>query len=427
VQRLKVAGAISLGKLNTYEFATGATSIIGASVNPWDTERSTGGSSGGSAAAVAAALCYAATGSDTGGSIRSPAAYCGIVGVKPTYGRVSRSGLIPFAWSLDHAGVLARSARDAALLLTVLAGPDELDPATDGSVPQNYLRESEDAARAVASMRIGVPDSDGLWGAHPEVVRIFDDSLKELERLVRGIVRIELPSADLMNAAYYGIRMPETTMIHQRWLRASADKYDPFTRRKALQGACLDACDYVEAQRFRRVLAAQVRALFVSTDLLAWPTTTRTSFLIEEPESAAGIGSELMNLTGYPSVSVPCGFTRDGLPVGMQITGRPREEGRILALAGAFARPSTIPNVTPTTKPQPVRSYPVARLPEGTNDREVRAARDEVRVALARNEFRVDEFDQELMAITHCAYRAVQRAARAQSEDVEPLVHQLPK
>lgn len=343
VARLRAAGAILIGKTGLHEFAYGVTSTNphhGPVRNPWDLTRIPGGSSGGSAAAVAAGLCAGAVGTDTGGSIRIPAALCGITGVKPTFGAVPLDGVIPLAWTLDHAGPLARSVRDAALLLDVMTGT----VGRPGSVSQHL----EGVAEAVG-VRVGLPRA-GFWASlDPEVEHLCASAVTVLRDLGADIRDVDVPYAGYAGRAAAVILSAEATAYHERHLRAHPQDYGEDVQTRLLRGFFLRATDYVAARRAQAFLRDAFLRAFEQTDVLIMPTTPAPASPIdEEPASRAGTSLAMsvqltrftnpFNLTGLPALSVPCGFTRAGLPVGLQIAGRPGEEGTVLRVAAAYER-----------------------------------------------------------------------------------------
>jgi aspartyl-tRNA(Asn)/glutamyl-tRNA(Gln) amidotransferase subunit A len=348
VARLKAAGALSLGKTNMEEFAYGATSLnphYGVCRNPWDPERIAGGSSGGSAAAVVAGLCAAALGSDSGGSIRQPAALCGLVGLKPTYGRVSKHGVVPLSWSQDHVGPMTRTVRDAALLLQALAGHDPRDPASSAAPVPDYLAGIDDGVR---SLRIGLPRDfffERVDAASEAAVR---GAARTFEGLGARVDAVPLPQAAPAFAAGAAILFAEATAYHERWLRTRPGDYDPAVRARLEVGATLLATDYLKAQRARRLLVEQTLRLFDQVDVLLTPTAAvpaprRDEHLIRWPdgteEDVRGATlrfTRVFNLLGLPAISVPCGATDSGLPLGLQIVGAPFAEATVLRVARAY-------------------------------------------------------------------------------------------
>ncbi|HZR98407.1 MAG TPA: amidase [Chloroflexota bacterium] len=347
VARLREAGAVPVGKTNMEEFAYGATSLnphYGACRNPWDPERIAGGSSGGSAAAVAAGLCAAALGSDSGGSIRQPAALCGLVGLKPTYGRVSKHGVVPLSWSQDHVGPMTRTVRDAALLLQALAGPDPRDPASSDAPVSDYLGGIE---AGVAGLRVGLPRDFFFERVDAATEAAVRGAARTLEGLGARVEEVPMPQAAPAFAAGAAILFAEATAYHERWLRTRPADYDPAVRARLEVGATLLATDYLKAQRARRLLVEQAVRLFDHVDVLLTPTSAvpaprRDEHLIRWPdgteEDVRGATlrfTRVFNLLGLPAVSVPCGETPGGLPLGLQIVGRPFAEAMVLRVARA--------------------------------------------------------------------------------------------
>ncbi|HYI14896.1 MAG TPA: amidase [Thermomicrobiales bacterium] len=344
VQRLEDAGAVILGKTNMMEFAYGYPHPdFGETRNPWDTTRTAGGSSGGSAAAVAAGLAYGALGSDTGGSIRSPACYCGITGLKPTYGRVSRAGVVPLAWSLDHCGPMTRTARDAALIFDAIAGHDPRDPA---SASEPFVPTAPDVGHSVKGLRIGVIQQYVERYAQPEVRRVAEAALAVLPGLGVELVPIEPDYVPLVGPVIMPLVQAEATAYHWQTLLDRPDDYSNNTRDNLRLGATILAKDYLHAQRVRRQMQAEVDAALQTYDALIFPTQPIVAPLLgayDMPDTGEAdvldveIGyTGLANLTGHPAVSFSCGFTDAGLPVGLQLTGRSFDEATILAIAHAY-------------------------------------------------------------------------------------------
>jgi aspartyl-tRNA(Asn)/glutamyl-tRNA(Gln) amidotransferase subunit A len=362
VGRLAAAGAVMLGKLNMDEFAMGSsneTSFYGPVRNPWDTTRVPGGSSGGSAAAVAAALCAAATGTDTGGSIRQPAAFCGITGIKPSYGRCSRWGMIAFASSLDQAGVLARSAADAALLLGLMAGFDERDSTSASEPVPDYTATLTDD---IAGLRIGLPKEYFGAGLDTGVEASVRSALAELEQLGATIVDISLPNASLSVPVYYvvapaecssnlarfdgvryGHRCETPTDLEDLYKRSRAEGFGAEVKRRimigtyALSAGYYDAY-YLKAQQLRHLIAEDFHKAFEQVDVIMGPTTPTTAFPLgaktDDPVAMYlnDIYTIATNLAGLPGLSVPVAPV-DGLPVGLQMIGNYFAEGRLLNVA----------------------------------------------------------------------------------------------
>jgi aspartyl-tRNA(Asn)/glutamyl-tRNA(Gln) amidotransferase subunit A len=345
--RLRDAGAVLLGTLNMHEFAWGATSInahFGTPRNPWDPARIPGGSSGGSGVATRADLAMATMGSDTGGSIRIPAALCGVVGLKPTYGRVSRYGIYPLAWSLDHPGPLTKTVTDAALMLQVIAGYDAQDPTTSRRPVPDYTAA---LTGEVHGLRVGVPRTLFFEHLDPEVEAAVEAALATLRALGVTCVDLHLPLLRYVPAASFVLLLAEAYAVHEPLLRLHGPRYGADVRMRLLMGSMLTAAHYHKAQRFRTLLSTEVAQAWQRVDALITPTTLMTAARIDEPMVQVA-GQDLMvvahlarftrafNLTGLPAMSVPCGLNRAGLPIGLQIVGRPFDESTILRLAYAY-------------------------------------------------------------------------------------------
>ncbi|HLH17492.1 MAG TPA: amidase [Bryobacteraceae bacterium] len=347
VEKLSAAGAVCLGKLNLHELAYGITSAnphYGPVRNPWNPAHSPGGSSGGSGAAVAAGLCFAAMGSDTGGSIRIPAAFCGTVGLKPTYGVVSRYGTFPLGYSLDHMGPLTASVRDAAVVLNAIAGHDPRDPASSRRAVPDYLPPAECAIRG---LRIGVPENFYFERIDPEVEGSVRSALARAESLGASLRPVRVPDMDALNAVARILLLAEASAVHEAHLRRDRSRFGADVLALLDQGRLIPAPDYVNAQRLRRRMAREFSALWRECDCLATPTT---------PTAAPPVGATTMsiagreedvrlattrfmrgiNALGLPAISIPCGLTAAGLPVGLQIVGPAFQEPLILRLAAAL-------------------------------------------------------------------------------------------
>jgi aspartyl-tRNA(Asn)/glutamyl-tRNA(Gln) amidotransferase subunit A len=351
VTRLTGAGGIIVGKLNMHEFAYGpeGTNIhYGHPWNPWDpkTHRIAGGSSSGSGVAVAAALCVGALGSDTGGSIRIPAALCGITGLKPTYGRVSRAGVLPLAWSLDHVGPMTRSAADAALMLTALAGYDPRDPTSSALPVPDY---SAALTGQVKGLRVGLLRVTFLEDADPAVRGAVEEGAKTLEGLGAQVDEVEILSAMHAAGASFAIISPEALTYHEEWMKSRAQDYGSDVRDRLRVGAFVSATQYLRAQQVRALIRNEVDGLLATRDVLIAPTTPVAATPVGQNEVTLNgqvqdlRGSlirftRIFNLTGHPVASVPCGFTPEGLPIGMQIIGRPFDEATVLRTSDAYQR-----------------------------------------------------------------------------------------
>jgi aspartyl-tRNA(Asn)/glutamyl-tRNA(Gln) amidotransferase subunit A len=346
VAKLKQAGAIILGKQNLHEFAFGITSEnphYGVVRNPWDLERVPGGSSGGTAAAVAAGLCAAGIGSDTGASIRAPASFCGTVGLKPTYGRVSKAGALPLAWSLDHAGPLARSVADCAVVLQAIAGSDARDAATSTEPVPDY---SAGLAQGIQALRVGVPREYFFEIIEPEVERLVDEAIATLERLGAQVQPVSLPHVRHAQVAGNIIMSSEAAAWHATWLRERAHDYGADVLARIRGGLIVHATEYLHSQQMRTLIQQDFAAAFEHVDVVVAPTVPLVAPPIGRtfepggplnlaPRSIANRTTVPCNLTGMPAISVPCGFA-DGLPVGLQIMGRAFDETMLLRVAAAY-------------------------------------------------------------------------------------------
>ncbi|GBD10658.1 Glutamyl-tRNA(Gln) amidotransferase subunit A [bacterium HR23] len=347
VHRLKEAGAILLGKLNLHEFAYGITTVnphFGPTRNPWDTSRIPGGSSGGSAAAVASGMCPLSLGTDTGGSIRIPSALCGIVGLKPTYGRVSRRGVFPLAWSMDHAGPMARTVEDTALLLGVIAGYDPHDPGSAHRPVPNYLRNLE---KGVKGMVLGVLTESALGVVDTDVETAFGEALRALEGLGAKVEEVAWPEAEGVPGAHLAILMAEASALHQRWVKERPQDYGEDVRLRLLAGLALPGTLYLKAQQVRRKATSSLLALLERVNALLLPTCPVTAPLIgAERVSIAGRSVDVrtaltrfvspFNLTGVPALSVPWRVSHEGLPIGVQVVVKPFDETTVLQVGYAL-------------------------------------------------------------------------------------------
>jgi len=341
VEKLESAGAIILGKLNMHEIALGVTnttSTFGACRNPWSLERVPGGSSGGSAAALAAGLCLGALGSDTGGSIRIPASLCGIVGLKPTYGRVSLRGVIPLSWNLDHAGPMSRNVLDVALLLGVIAGYDPQDPSSRLPPIKDDFNHIEGN---VSDWRIALADDEHFNQAELEVRQIVHQAAGVFEQLGARVNRVEFPDARLAAQTNLLMVRSDAAAFHQQRLQEQPTDFGTDVLLRLQQGAAFTSTEYILARRTQTVLRRQFDEFFDQYDLLLTPTTPTAAPLIEGPDAIEQARTltrftSPFNLTGLPALSVPCGFTAMGLPVGLQIVGRPWAEAKLLSAAYAY-------------------------------------------------------------------------------------------
>jgi aspartyl-tRNA(Asn)/glutamyl-tRNA(Gln) amidotransferase subunit A len=342
--QLREAGTVLLGKLAMHEFAFGAPGFdtpFPPARNPWNTDHITGGSSSGSGAALAAGLAFGSLGSDTGGSIRSPAAFCGIAGIKPTYGRTSRAGVLPLSWSLDHVGPMARCVADCALMLQAISGYDPTDPASADTEVPDFSARLEDG---VAGLRIGVPWE---WlneneGTHPEVVAAFEEAIGTLRTLGAQVSGVDASPFIKARAANTIIMIAEAYAYHENTLKTNPYDLSAGVRSRAREGAFITAADYVDAQRARVVLSGQVRSILREVDVIASPAAPQPAESFEEQDPEARYRwpsyTPVYNLTGLPAMSVPCGFSSDGLPIGLQIAGRAFDEATVLRVGRAFER-----------------------------------------------------------------------------------------
>ena len=367
VERLRGAGAVLLGKLNMDEFAMGSStenSGYFATRNPWDLGRVPGGSSGGSAAAVSADMATATLGTDTGGSIRQPAAFCGTVGLKPTYGRVSRYGLVAFASSLDQIGPFAKDVEDAAHMLRVIAGHDPMDSTSvDAAVP-DYAAE---LGTGVAGLKLGIPAEYFIDGMDPEVEAAVRDAVKTLEKLGARAEPVSLPHTEYGLAAYYliapaecssnlarydgvkyGLRAPKARDIVDMYSKTRAQGFGREVKRRIMLGTYALSAGYHDAyygkaQRVRTLVRRDFQQAFERVDLIVAPTTPNVAFKMGEKEDPLqmylnDVFTIPVNLAGLPGLSMPAGFTRSGLPIGLQLIGRPFDETTVLRAAHAFER-----------------------------------------------------------------------------------------
>ena len=351
VVRLKKAGAILLGKLNLHEFALGGTSAVtffGPVHNPWALDRVAGGSSGGSAAAVIADMCLGALGTDTGGSIRIPASLCGLVGLKPTYGRVSNRGVIPMAWTLDHVGPMCKTVDDAALMLAAIAGYDALDPVSVDAPVADYSRALR---QQTSKLRVGVARTPFFDGLNPDVAKAIEAAIEVVRKLTANVKDVQVPAtgniADVWNPEIYAYHMP--------WIMKTPELYQDATR-NLIQGAGkANSAVYAQARHEVDVVRREIKRVFADVDLLITPTQRGVAQPIAAPPPAPGgpstagrggsgapppggglVNTAAFDIYGLPTITVPCGFSASGLPIGLQISGDHFAEGTVLALAHAY-------------------------------------------------------------------------------------------
>jgi aspartyl-tRNA(Asn)/glutamyl-tRNA(Gln) amidotransferase subunit A len=332
VVRLEQAGAVIVGKTRLSEFAYSPGSNnahYGSTRNPWSADHDTGGSSSGSTAAVAAGLAYAALGSDTGGSIRIPASVCGVVGLKPTYGRISLAGAVPLAWSLDHLGPLTRSVDDAALLLEALAGPDPRDRRTTGAPPFSAVDLDGD----ISGLRVGVLGDDGSGAplGSDEALAAWRDGLAALERAGAELLPVDLPDLEALRWLNGAVLAIEASALHLSWLRARIDDYGEFPRQRLLAAFVYAPGAFVRAQQARAALRERCDALFQRIDLLCTPSQPGAATPLGSPAYTTFTGP--FNILGWPAISVPVGLTSTGLPLGLQLAGRPWDDATVLRAA----------------------------------------------------------------------------------------------
>ncbi|MEE6178318.1 amidase [Mycobacterium sp. 050134] len=343
VAKLRGAGAVVMGRTHSHEFAYGV--VTPQTRNPWSLDHIAGGSSGGSAAAVTVGACFLGLGSDTAGSIRIPAALCGTVGLKPTYGRVSRTGVTPFSWSLDHAGPLTRTVEDAALAMNAMAGYDPTDPgSTDVPVPDF----SAGLGREVDGTTAGIPVNFFTERVDPEVSAAVDAACARLADLGVRLREVRLPSTDELMATEFGILRPEAAAYHRQMLHEHGDLYGDDVREALQAGSSALAIDYLDAQGKRAVIRQRWRDLFDDIDVLIAPTVPVAAMEAGRPQVTWPDGttegpveayirfSAPANLTGLPALTVPCGFTSAGLPIGLQIIGRSFDETTVLRVGHAY-------------------------------------------------------------------------------------------
>jgi aspartyl-tRNA(Asn)/glutamyl-tRNA(Gln) amidotransferase subunit A len=349
LQRLKDAGTVRLGSLQMVEFAYGPTGHnphYGAVHNPWNVDHITGGSSSGSGSAVAARLTFAALGSDTGGSIRMPAHFCGVTGLKTTVGRISRAGAMPLSQSLDTVGPLARTVEDCALLLGLMAGADPSDPtAVSGEVP-DYMAAT---GGSLKGLKIGVPAAFYVDDLDADTARILDETVATLKREGAQVVQVELPEQRQLTAACQFVLAVEAAAFHKRWLIERPQDYGPQVLMRLQNGLAMPAVSYLEAMRWRGPALAAHLAATAGVDAVLAPVAPSAAPTIAESDVGNSPDAEAMiqrltrftrpvNYLGLPSLSIPAGFTTAGLPVGMQLIGRPFDEATLLRAGAAFQR-----------------------------------------------------------------------------------------
>jgi aspartyl-tRNA(Asn)/glutamyl-tRNA(Gln) amidotransferase subunit A len=342
VRKLKEAGAVILGIVTTHEFAFGFDSVP--TRNAWNVDHIPSGSSGGTGAAVAAGLCFAGTGTDTGGSIRAPAATNGIAGIKPSYGRVSKAGVTVLSWSLDHAGPMARTVRDLAILLGIMSGVDPRDPHTKDVAVPDYTKA---LVGNIKGIRVGLPGNYFFDDIQPAVGDAVTEAIKRLERLGARIVPVTVPGIDGILDSWLPIAIAEAATYHQHSLRAKGDLYGDDVRFLLEAGELTLATTYINAQRARLAWKSSLKDAMRNIDVMVTPTMPNTAMKVGETISKIGAREESVfavsarfcapfNMSGLPAASIPCGFAPNGLPIGLQIVGKPFDEETVLKLSHAF-------------------------------------------------------------------------------------------
>jgi aspartyl-tRNA(Asn)/glutamyl-tRNA(Gln) amidotransferase subunit A len=359
--RLRAGGGVLLGKVNTAEFALGGPGFdlpFPPARNPWNREHFTGGSSAGSGAAVGAGLTRVALGSDTGGSIRSPAANCGAVGIKPTYGLVSRRGVFPLSYSLDHVGTIAWSVQDAALTLNVIAGHDPADPSSVAGPVPDFTAE---LGQGIEGLRIGYARGlfDGVAGVSPEIVSLMDASAERIAGLGALVEEVTLPDFELFKACGRLIMTAEAYAIHEEDLRTRPRDFGRYMYQRIVSAAALSAADLIQAMRLRRELTVSLnRDLFSRYDALITtvalvPAAHFDEFPVDWPPPSLSVAVQTVpfNVTGNPALVVPAGFSSAGLPIGLQIVGRVFDEPRLLRIGAAFEAVAGVTSKRPAGQP----------------------------------------------------------------------------
>ncbi len=346
-ERLNAAGAIMVGKLNLLEFAMGSgqVGLEGPARNPWDLRYSPSGSSSGSGAAIAAGMVPLTIGTDSGGSIRGPAKSCGVVGLKPTYGRISRHGVTPLSWTLDHVGPMARTVADVAQMLQVIAGADAKDETSASNAVPDYRRA---LTGSVKGLRMGVPVEYFFNHVHPETDAALRRAIALIKDMGVTLVDVRIPNASLIGPASAAILHSEAASVHKARMKESADVFDPLVRERLEAGTFYSALDYIQGLRFRTVLQAEVRKVFETCDILMLPAGNAAPLLEDEiittdippnpPRAPRPDTSNLANVAGIPAIVLPCGFTAGPpvLPLGIQFCARWFDESTLFRIAHAY-------------------------------------------------------------------------------------------
>ena len=352
VEKMKRAGAILIGTNNTHEFACGITNVnphYGSSKNPWNTSKLSGGSSGGSAVSVGAAMIPVSLATDTSGSIRVPSSLCGVVGLKPTYGRVSKYGIVDLAPSLDHVGCITRSVWDAAAVLQTIAGPDPFDPTTETKEVPNYVEIIENGKDGITkkNLSVGIPKEYFFDYLQPEVQRVFFDFVDTIKSIDISVSDVHFSESDKIYDSWRPLRLGESAEIHMKWLQTRPEDYGEDVRKMLMQGTEVSAVDYIRAHKFRKDLRKEFVKLLQNFDVLVMPTTPLTAPGFDQQTVVIGDktfpiyqalsrNTIAFDSTGLPAVNVPAGFSNNNMPVGVQIVGASFEEEKILSLAYAY-------------------------------------------------------------------------------------------
>lgn len=347
VARMKNAGCVFLGKLNMHEFAYGGSgeeSYYGAIRNPWNPEYISGGSSSGSAAAVAAGICQGALGTDTGGSIRIPSNFCGVVGLKPTYGRVSRHGVIPVSWALDHVGPVTRTVEDAAVMLEIISGPDPKDTTCSRRPVPNFFQK---LTKNVKGLRAAILKRYFDDCVNLEVRRNVEKAVSILESMGVKTEDIQIPNIEHTAVTTNILMACEATTYHEKWLKTRPEDYSPMVRTRLEVGYFYMATHYIKALKLREWFKRIFSKALKNNDVILSPSCPISPFKIDQktinvngkdvdPRPYIAMCTRVHDLTGFPAMSIPCGFTSDGFPIGLQISGRPFDEETVLRTAFAY-------------------------------------------------------------------------------------------
>jgi aspartyl-tRNA(Asn)/glutamyl-tRNA(Gln) amidotransferase subunit A len=356
VRRLRDAGAIIVGMNNTHEFACGITNInphYGSSKNPWDTSRMSGGSSGGSAVAVSAGMASGALGTDTSGSIRVPSSLCGLFGLKPTYGRVSKYGVMPLAPSVDHVGPMARTAWDTAALLQAVAGYDELDDSTLNSPVPDYLKIISETAERPGKFSLGIPKEYFFDLVDSRVMDVFERCVDEMHSCGISTTSVNVNETHKIHDAWKAFRLGESAAVHSSWLNSRRNEYGSDVLAMLDRGTKITAVEYIAAQRYKKEIKDAFVSAMKGLDGLLVPTTAiGAPFLEQDTIDIDGKNTEVyvalsrvttvFDITGLPAFNVPAGFINGHLPIGVQLVGREFDEGRLLSVAHIYEKSSKI-------------------------------------------------------------------------------------